>query len=162
MGVVACRPAAAPPPAPLAPRPIEASPEPAQPSTQPLTRGATDFYFDVRDREVNVGDEVFMELVAGRTFPNNADGTVVAVLVKPDGTRVEAEIFVGPTETTAFCLPTKGSGGCKHDRRREPFRSTPLYFGTGLTEFDQPGRYRLELKSRRWAADPVEIVATAP
>jgi len=158
LGVGACRPAAPPVQAPTTTAQAEA---PKSAPSAPLTTGATDLYFKVHDREVKVGDEVFMELVAGRTFPENADGTVVAVLIKPDGTRVKAEIFVGPTESTAFCLPTKGSGGCEHDRRREPFHSTPLYFGAGRTEFDQPGRYRLELRSRRWKADPVEIVAYA-
>ena len=99
--LAACRPAVQPTTAPT--QPGAPAPTPAQ-SAAPTT-GATDFYFDVHEREVAVGDEVFMELVAGRTFPEKANGTVTAVLVKPDGTEVEAEIFVGPTESTTL-LPT--------------------------------------------------------
>lgn len=130
----------------------------APPSRRPITRGASDFYFDVPRKEVPLGEEPGIMLRAGRTFPNGADGSVIAVLTQPDGNELEVEIYIGTTETTAFCLPAKGSS-CEHDRRSEPFHSTPLYFGM-RDAFEKPGRYRLDLKSRRFSANTVELLVT--
>lgn len=129
-------------------------------TARPVTTGATDLYFNVEPRELQMGQSPRMELTARGSFVAAPNEQVVAVLTKPDGTELKAELFLGPTESITYCLPTPGRP-CEHDRRVEPFASTQLYFSvSSASVFDRVGQYRLDLESTRLSADTVRIVVT--
>jgi hypothetical protein len=111
-----------------------------------------------------VGRYPSFEIRAQPPIPYHGQGpepTAVVVVVAPDGSRTELSIPLVLQPVCAYCLPAKGSGGCDHDCRWDPFSETVESLHLEMTG---PHRVSVRLQDSRCAVvgAPARIQGVAP